>query len=165
MTTARWAERGLWIGAMLAAAAGVIQAQLGTKRALAAARPTLLPAIPAAPPRAIPDSLESAVEVIANLNLFRPERTSAEQHSSAQPTTAMTMPQPPSAKPHLVLRGVLGGPPWDAIIEGIPGREGSAVLRAGQSLGGVTVRAVRQDTAWARGFDTTWTLTLGRSWQ
>jgi hypothetical protein len=163
--TTRWVERALWVGTMLAVAAGVVQAQLGTRRALAAARANLLPTIPAAPPRATADSLESAVEVIANLNLFRPERTSAEQHESAQPTTAMGMPQPPSTKPRLVLRGLLGGPPWDAIIEGIPGREGSVVLRAGQSLDGVTVRAVRQDTAWARGFDTTWTLTLSRSWQ
>jgi hypothetical protein len=165
MMTVRSAERGLWVGAMLALVTGIVQAQLGARRALTAGRPTLLPAITAAPARATADSLESAVEVIANLNLFRPERTSAEEHTSAQPTMATAMPQPPSAKPRLVLRGVLGGPPWDAIIEGIPGREGSAVLRAGQSLGGVTVRAVRQDTAWARGFDTTWTLILGRSWQ
>jgi len=162
--TAPWIERALWLGAALAMLAGVVTLHVGSSRA--ATRPALLPAVGVAPARANPDSLESAVEEIAARNLFRPERTSADEQSHTGPSMAMTMmPQPPSSKPRLLLRGVLGGPPWDAIIEGIPGREGSVVLRAGQSLGGVTVRAVRRDTAWARGFDTTWTLTLARTWQ
>jgi hypothetical protein len=67
-------------------------------------------------------------------------------------------------KPMLRLRGLVGGPPWDALIEGIPGHEGAVVARVGQTLGGITVRAVRRDTVIARGMDTTWKLTIGRSW-
>ena len=164
--TAPWIERVLWLGAAFAMLAGVVTLHVGSSRAFPATRPALLAAVGVAPARATPDSLESAVEEIASRNLSRPERTSAEQQPHAGPSMAMAMmPQPPSSKPRLVLRGVLGGPPWDAIIEGIPGREGSVVLRAGQSLGGVTVRAARRDTVWARGFDTTWTLTLARTWQ
>lgn len=163
--TTPWLERALWLAALLALVAGTVEAQRRSARLLSVASPTLLPAIAVAPARASADSLESAVEEIADRNLFRPERASAERHEGAQPTMPMAMAQPPSAKPRLVLRGVLGGPPWDAIVEGIPGREGSVVLRAGQSLGGITMRAVRRDTAYARGFDTTWTLTLARTWQ
>lgn len=163
--TTPWLERALWLAALLALVAGTVEALRRSARLLSAASSTLLPAIAVAPARPSADSLESAVIEIADRNLFRPERASAERHESAQPTRPMVMPQPPSAKPRLVLRGMLGGPPWDAIIEGIPGREGSVVLRAGQSLGGITMRAVRRDTAYARGFDTTWTLTLARTWQ
>jgi hypothetical protein len=163
--TALRIERTLWLAALLALAAGAIEARHRSAQLWAAASPTLLSVVAVVPARPAPDALESAVEEITENNLFRPERASAEQHKSAQPEMPMAMPQPPSSKPHLVLRGVLGGPPWDAIIEGIPGREGSAVLRTGQSLGGITVRAVRRDTAYARGFDTTWVLPLARSWQ
>ena len=163
--SASWLERTLWLAALLALAAGVVELRQRSARLWAAASPAVLSMIAVAPARPTPDSLEAAVDEIADRNLFRPERASAEKQQNAQPMMPMAMPQPPSAKPHLVLRGVLGGPPWDAIIEGVPGREGSVVLRAGQSLGGITVRAVRRDTTYARGFDTTWVLTMARTWQ
>jgi hypothetical protein len=163
--SATWLERTLWIAALLALFAGVVEARRRSAQLLSGATSTLLPIIAVAPPRPSPDSLESAVAEIADRNLFRPERASVEHPDQPQSTMPMLMLQPPAPKPRLVLRGVLGGPPWDAIIEGIPGREGSVVLRAGQSLGGITVRTVRRDTAYARGFDTTWALTLARTWQ
>jgi hypothetical protein len=162
---ATWLERTLWIAALLALFAGVVQAHRRSVQLLSGATPTVLPIIAVAPPRPSPDSLESAAAEIADRNLFRPERARVEHRDQPQPTMPMAMLQPPTPKPRLVLRGVLGGPPWDAIIEGIPGREGSVVLSAGQSLGGITVRAVRRDTAYARGFDTTWALPLVRTWQ
>src|SRR5688500_3989741 len=163
--TAPLIERTLWLGAVIALLAGIVTVHRSSTRAFAAVRPTILPAVGSIPARAIADSLESAVEEIAVRNLFRPERTSAEEQEPGKPDVIMGMPPQPSvARPRLVLRGVLGGPPWEAIIEGIPGREGSVVLRSGESLGGITVRAVLRDTAWARGFDTTWTLTLARTW-
>ena len=67
-----------------------------------------------------------------------------------------------AGKPKLILRGVLGGPPWDALIDGVPGHDGALVVRVGQTVAGFTVRAVRRDTVFIRGFDTTWALTLGR---
>ncbi len=159
-------ERFLWLGALIAMLTGIVTLHRSSTRAFAAVRPAILPAVGVSPPRADADSLESAVEEIAARNLFRLERTSAEEQEVSQPGVPMGIPpQPPVARPRLVLRGVLGGPPWDAIIEGIPGREGSVVLRSGESLGGITVRAIHRDTAWARGFDTTWTLTLAKTWQ
>jgi hypothetical protein len=163
--TTPWLERALWLAALLALVAGTVEVRRRSARLSSSASPTLLPAIAVAPARPSTDSLESAVAEIADRNLFRPERARAERNERAQPTMPLAMPQPPSAKPRLVLRGVLGGPPWDAIIEGIPGREGSVVVRAGQSFGGITVRTVHRDTAFAHGFDTTWTLTLARTWQ
>ena len=161
----QWIERLLWLSAVSTAAGGVVSVRVSAARVLAATPPTVLPAVGAVPARPRADSLESAVENITDRNLFRPERTSAEKRTQPPAAMQMGMPMPvPSTKPRLVLRGVIGGPAWEAIIEGIPGHEGSVVLRAGQSLGGVTLRSVRSDTAYARGFDTTWALPLARSW-
>jgi hypothetical protein len=63
-----------------------------------------------------------------------------------------------------VLRGIIGGPPWSAILEGIPGREGSVVLRRGDTIAALRVRAVRRDTVVVEGADTTWRLTVKRTW-
>jgi hypothetical protein len=73
-------------------------------------------------------------------------------------------PEPKAPRPTLVLRGIIGGPPWSAILEGIPGRQGSVVLRRGDTVAALVVRAVRRDTVVIEGADTTWRLTVKRSW-
>jgi hypothetical protein len=121
-------------------------------------------ALPApAPGRRDADSLLNAVERVADGNLFRPDRTRPDSTIPVQSVTGAPPPMAPP-KPMLRLRGLVGGPPWDALIEGIPGHGGAVVARVGQTLGGITVRAVRRDTVIARGMDTTWKLTIGRSW-
>lgn len=158
----RLVERTLWTGAAAVAIAALFALRAGAGDVNGLTIPAL-PAVAPAPQRPTTDSLEEAVGVISEHNLFRPERAMADEQQAAP--VAMGMPMPPAVnRPRLVLRGVLGGPPWDAVIDGIPGREGAVVIRAGQSVAGVTVRTIRRDTVHARGFDTTWTLTLGRSW-
>ena len=88
-------------------------------------------------------------------------------HGRFEPATSITAPvlqatRPAPPKPKLVLRGIVGGPPWDAIIEGLPNREGSFVLRSGDSVSGLKVRSVRADRVTIRGMDTTWILKLDR---
>jgi hypothetical protein len=109
-----------------------------------------------------PEVLLDAVETIADGNLFRPDRSRPEKVPVVAVQGQPPVPQPP--KPALKLRGLIGGPPWDVLLEGIPGRDGAVVARVGQTLGGITVRAVRRDTVIAQGMDTTWKLTLVRSW-
>jgi hypothetical protein len=161
-------ERVLWTTTLAAGLASpILRART---RARVEGPPVAAPARARLVPPVLPtaDSLESAAETIAADNLFRPDRSPADPAPAAAAAPAPGMPpvgfQPPSTKPRLVLRGILGGPPWDALIEGLPGREGAIVARAGQTISGLTIRAVRRDTVFVRGFDTTWTLTLGRSW-
>jgi hypothetical protein len=71
-------------------------------------------------------------------------------------------PRPP--RPGLAVSGIIGGPPWSAVLEGVPGRESGAVVRAGDTLGGLCVRAVRRDTVVITGMDTTWRLIVRRAW-
>ena len=65
-------------------------------------------------------------------------------------------------RPDLVLKGIVGGPPWQAIIEGIPGQAASLVMSAGASFDRFTIQSVSRDSVVVRGTDTTWTLTLAR---
>jgi hypothetical protein len=60
-----------------------------------------------------------------------------------------------------VLRGIVGGPPWQAIVDGIPGIPDGSVLKAGQTFEKYVIRSVSKDTVIVQGPDTTWHLTLG----
>lgn len=112
-----------------------------------------------APLAMLPESeIDSALNVTVDGNLFRLERSPV-----AAPATEPAVVTPPIRfRPALVLAGVVGGPPWSALLEGIPGREGPWVARAGDKLGELTVRHVAKDSVVVSAPDTTWRLTLRR---
>jgi hypothetical protein len=159
--TRRHIERALWCCAALTVSAGLLGVRSSEPRTVGEIAELPVVATLTAPPNSA--ALDSAVDDITDRNLFRPERASAEERAGAPAPGPMAM-AVPSNRPHLVLKGVLGGPPWDAVVEGVPGREGALVIRVGESVAGVSVRAIRRDTAYVRGFDTTWALPLSRTW-
>ena len=73
-------------------------------------------------------------------------------------------PPPRPARPGLSISGIIGGPPWSAVLEGVPGRDGGTVVHPGDTLGGLKVRAVKRDTVVISGVDTTWRLIVRRAW-
>jgi hypothetical protein len=97
---------------------------------------------------------------------FRSDRRPAPLPYSRAAEGQPPPPPEPSAPPNpaLVLRGTVGGPVWEALIEGIPGREGSTLVRSGELIAGLTVQRVSRDTVVVRGRDTAWTLTVGQPW-
>lgn len=102
------------------------------------------------------DSLAEAIDVVRDRDLFRfPTPTGGATPVSANPTV---MPRP--VRTPLLLRGITGGPPWQVVLEGVPGRSGHLVLRSGDDIGGLKIRAVVHDTVIIRGPDTTWRLTM-----
>jgi len=70
---------------------------------------------------------------------------------------------PAAPRPALVLVGIVG-PPWRALVDGIPAHDGSTVLRAGQTVAGLRVRDVNASSATISAVDTTWHLTVKRKW-
>ena len=92
---------------------------------------------------------------------FRLERKPSSVAFGATPPAAV--PVDPSRRPRLLLSGV-SGPPWQAVLEGIPGREGSVVVRVGDVFGELRVRSIRRDTVVVQGADTTWKLTVRKVW-
>ncbi len=70
----------------------------------------------------------------------------------------------PVFRPQLRLGGILGGPPWSAIIEGIPGREPGILLMPDEEYEGYRLEEVRPDTVIVSAPDTTYTLVIARPW-
>jgi hypothetical protein len=107
--------------------------------------------------------IEESALALAETDPFR-----AARHPSPiayQPELEGAPPPPPRApRPALTVSGIIGGPPWSAVLEGVPGREGGAVVRQGDTLGGLKVRAVKRDTVTISGVDTTWRLIVRRAW-
>jgi hypothetical protein len=137
-------------------------------RSIMAAAPTRSSpsAEPAPPPlRAeTPKVLAAAAELLVARDPFRLERRPAGvAYNSATENTPVPPPRPP--RPALVVTGIIGGPPWEAVLEGIPGRQGSVLVRRGDTLAGLRVRAIGKDSVRIVGMDTTWILTVRRAWQ
>lgn len=116
-----------------------------------------------------PKTFDSTVLVasagrLRSRNPFRLDRKPADVRYNPWEPAVVTPPSPPPARPPLALAGLLG-PPWNALVEGIPGREGGVLLQVGDTAGGVQFVALRGDTVVLAGFDTTWTLTARRAWR
>ncbi len=113
--------------------------------------PMPLDARPSVRPKVVHD-----VSLISRQGAFRPL-------GGRSPATADTVSAPPPTPmevPPVELKGIMGGPPWLAVLS----RSGSAgedrVLRSGDSLDLVAVRAVKADGVTLRFRDSTWTILL-----
>jgi hypothetical protein len=162
MTRRSVVEIALWVGAAALAAAAMI----GWRGAVTTvpASPALAVGTVAAPRVLSAAALARAQVAVAEHDPFRLERRPASVAYSPELEGAPpTPPGPP--KPVLVLKGTVGGPPWQGVLEGIPGREGSVLVRKGDTLGGLRVRSVERDAVVVQGMDTTWRLTVRRLWQ
>lgn len=109
------------------------------------------------------DTLQSAAGILVARDPFRLERKPSAVAYRLDVETRWSPPSSP-AKPSLELAGILGGPPWQAVLLGLPGRKGSLVVRAGESVEGFAVVRVGRDTVVVRGADTTWILTVRGPW-
>lgn len=108
-----------------------------------------------------PRGLGRAADSATANDLFRLERKPARVAFGAPPIPPQpTLPPPPRIRP--TLGGIVGGPPWKAVLANIPGREGGVIVATGDTVAGLTVRAVRRDEVIVKGVDTTWTLTTRR---
>jgi hypothetical protein len=103
-----------------------------------------------------PAVYDSAMHEIVEGNVFRRDRSPAEPMAQS----LLPIPKPVLQRPHLELRGLMGGPPWEVLLEGMPGHQSSVLMRVGQSIGGIKLTAVTTGTVVLRGADTVWHLTL-----
>ncbi len=158
MTFDRRVEAGLWTAAVVLAA-------------LAAARAAPLVEVeppgsrtPRRPVVTVPaESAAAWSRVIGARDPFRLERRPADVRYGAAPRIEAMVQRPP--RPALVLQGILGGPPWRAVVEGLPGRTGGTVLAEGDSVGPLAVRLVTRDSIVIAGMDTTWVLRIRETWR
>jgi hypothetical protein len=109
-------------------------------------------------------TLVAASEALVTRDPFRLERKPS---GVAYTPAAEGAPPPvaPPARPALAVVGIVGGPPWEALLDGVPGRQGSALVRRGDTLSGLRIRSITKDTVKVTGMDTTWILSVRRAWQ
>ena len=121
-------------------------------------------AFQAAGPVAPPDTtgLGAAAAMLRDHDPFRVERKPTKLRFNPWEPAAAAVPARAPQRPALGLMGLVGGPPWNALIQGIPGREAGVVLSVGDSVSGVRLDRIHGDTAFVSGLDTTWTLVAGR---
>jgi hypothetical protein len=117
--------------------------------------------------RAPADSARSMAARVAEHDPFRIDHRPAavSYRPDQEGIAAQPAPPPKPPKPRLSLSGIVGGPPWTAILDSVPGRDGSVLVRKGDTLGGLKVRSVGRDTVIVQGADTVWKLIVKRPWQ
>lgn len=158
--TARRLEQLLWaLAAMVPISGSLVMHRSLTPRVTGARSQPMQAPNDNAPAPARPETL---LATLLAADPFRRDRGRFDSATTiAAPVLQAKPPAPP--KPRLVLRGIVGGPPWDAIVDGLPNHEGSYVLRTGDSVSGLKIRSVRADRVTIRGMDTTWILKLDRA--
>lgn len=111
-------------------------------------------------------SVRSAAMELQNRNPFRMERSPTSiRFGSMQVAPAADVVEVHANRPNLALAGIIGGPPWIALVEGIPGQEVGVALMQGEEVNGFRLVRLRGDTAVLSGLDTTWVLLPKQVWQ
>lgn len=154
----------LWGTSVILAACALALVRGGTAVRAAAAAP---PRGPATVMMFDEDAFATLASHVVEQDPFRLDRKPA-----AVPFGTPDVPVPPPGaivRPFqsLALKGIVGGPPWQAILAGVPNRQGNVVARVGDTLAGVRVVRVRADGVVLKGtgMDTLITLTFNRTWQ
>lgn len=65
-----------------------------------------------------------------------------------------------ASRPHLSLKAIIG-PPWQAVVDGIPGQPAGTMVRTGARFDKLVARVVTRDSVIIQGADTTWILSFG----
>ncbi|HEX7051889.1 MAG TPA: hypothetical protein VF188_16905 [Longimicrobiales bacterium] len=113
-------------------------------------------------------AIHRSATVLRDRNPFRVERRpTMVRFGSAEivPAAEVEVVETPADRPNLVLAGIVGGPPWIVLVEGIPGRESGIILVEGEETYGFRLERVHGDTAVISGLDTTWVLLPKRVWR
>jgi hypothetical protein len=111
------------------------------------------------------DSLAHFALIISEHDPFRLDRrpTTSPFHPELLGATSSPTPARPP-RPPLALAGIVGGPPWEALVDGIPGHDASVLVREGDVVSDFQVRSIDRDTLVLKGADTTWRLGMKHPW-
>jgi hypothetical protein len=72
---------------------------------------------------------------------------------------------PPPPRPQLTLLGIVNGSEPSAVMEGLPGVEGSRVVRVGDVIAGLRIKQIARTRVVVVGMDTTWVLEVREPWK
>jgi hypothetical protein len=110
-------------------------------------------------------SLAQSASAARDHDPFRLSRVPAEIAFVPRSVAAAAPAAAPSFRGPLHLRGIVGGPPWQAIVDGLPGQPPGTVVSAGKTFDKIVVRSITRDTVVIQAPDTVWRLTLNKGGQ
>jgi hypothetical protein len=160
---------GLWLAAL--ALGGGAAAAFRDPAAPADAAVTASAAAPALPAATDRNRLRADAAVLRDRDPFRLARAPTAYRVGAPPplpafpqATPLAAPEytPPPApvQAPLSVSGIVGGPPWQAVLENVPGAGRAVPLAAGEASNGVRVLWIRGDSVAVQTADGTSVLTL-----
>ena len=114
----------------------------------------------APPPRISDDSLVDAAGTTVTNDPFRIANHPAAVRFSARNQGGP--PPTPAPRPTMTVQAIIGGPPWQAVIDGLPGAQPGTIVQAGSRFDKLVVRSVDRDAVTVQGPDTTWKLPIKR---
>ena len=129
------------------------------------------PSIAAAPAPAVHADAESLQTQAADLragNPFRLQRTPTDRlYGTPQgvETSQAANGAPEPSLPALTLAGIVGGPPWSAVLESGQSERPGMLLRVGEEWNGIRVEWIRSDSVKLVTADTGWIVALKRPWR
>ena len=149
-------DAGLFLLSILLALNGVQRARSlsatasseSSSTSIVTGRPPLLPSV---------DSLE---EDAATITVNDPFRLANRPPGVRFSPTSLATPSPVPVRPFFTVRAIIGGPPWSALLEGIPGQSGGVIVSAGNTFDKLRIRSITRDTVVMQSPDTTWKLTM-----
>lgn len=101
---------------------------------------------------------DSVNELLAGALRHSPFRLGS---TTAVPTVDAAPPLPQaSAAPDIVVKAIVGGPPWQAVVQGLPGTTEERVVRVGERVSDVTILTIASESVVLRWNDSTWTVRL-----
>lgn len=109
--------------------------------------------------------MRDASSAIVAKDLFRFDRHAASVPFRTELQGVVAPPPPKPPPPALALSGIVGGPPWEALVDGIPGKDGAVLVRKGDVFGELKVHSIGRDSMVIQGADTTWRLGVKKPWQ
>ena len=109
-------------------------------------------------PRPSDSALADAEDATVSNDPFRLANAPASVRFDPAVEGESASPAVPVVRPTLVLKAIIGGPPWQAVIDGIPGQPPGTIAGPGARFDKLVVRSVTRDTVVVQGPDTTWSL-------
>jgi hypothetical protein len=109
-------------------------------------------------PRPSDSALSEAEDATVDNDPFRLANEPARVRYDQSTDGAIAATTAPIVRPTLVLKAIIGGPPWQAVIDGIPGQPPGTIASPGSRFDKLVVRRVTRDTVIVQGPDTTWSL-------
>lgn len=111
------------------------------------------------------DGLASAEESIVSNDPFRLANIPASARydpNEELAASASGVAQPAPLRPTMTLKAIVGGPPWQAVVDGLPGQPANTLVRSGSTYDKLVARSVTRDSVVIQGPDTTWVLSFRR---